>query len=52
MAAFGKEIVPERTGRLGLCVAGQPESLRRSADPAVYQPAEMEFGRVRPGSIR
>ena len=26
VAVFGKDIVPERTGRLGYALAGQPES--------------------------
>ena len=30
VAVFGKEIVPERTGRLGYALAGEPQPLRRS----------------------
>ena len=42
VATFGKEIVPGADRAVGLCAAGQPESLRRSADPAVHEPAEVE----------
>ncbi len=37
VAVFGKDIVPDRTGRVGYALTRQPESLRRSADAAVYQ---------------
>ena len=43
---FGKDIIPERTGRLGYALAGEPESLRGPADAALRQPAEMEPGGV------
>ena len=42
VAVFGKDIVPERTGRAGLRAAREPQPLRRPADAALYQPAEME----------
>ena len=46
VSVFGKDIIPERTGRLGYALRVSPEPFRRPAHPPLHQPAEVELGGV------